>query len=113
MNNCENCYHFHMCDLQYRLEEHQDCKHYKDKSLIIDLSYKVGQTVYILMPSCKPLTVQLCGRTDRCRNANCGEYIKLEKFSREMTDRVGIDVFLTLEEAKIALKERIKEYKGE
>ena len=43
MPKCENCYHYHMCDLQYRLEEHQDCKHYKDKSLIIDLSYKVGQ----------------------------------------------------------------------
>lgn len=42
MRNCENCYHFHMCDLQYRLEEHQNCKHYKDKSLIIDLPCKVG-----------------------------------------------------------------------
>lgn len=36
MLNCENCYHFSMCDLQYRLEEHQDCKHYKDKSLLIE-----------------------------------------------------------------------------
>lgn len=100
MNNCGNCYHFHMCDLQYRLEEHQDCKHYKDKSLIIDLSYKVGQTVYILMTSCKPWTNQLCGRTDKCINMGCAEHIKLEKFSREMADRVGVDVFLIEEEAK-------------
>lgn len=115
MKNCKNCYHYHMCDLQYRLEEHQDCKHYKDESLIIDLSCKVGQTVYILMPSCKPLTNQLCGRTDRCIDFGCVPYIKLEKFSREMTDRVGIDVFLTKEEADKAFKEcakaYIKEYK--
>lgn len=46
MRNCENCYHFHMCDLQYRLEEHQDCKHYIDKSLIVELPCKVGDVVY-------------------------------------------------------------------
>lgn len=34
MRNCENCYHFHMCDLQYRLEENRECKHFKDESLI-------------------------------------------------------------------------------
>lgn len=50
MNNCENCYHFHMCDLQYRLEEHQDCKHYKDKSLIIELPCKIGDIVYKVNP---------------------------------------------------------------
>lgn len=62
------------------------------------------------MPRCKPLTVQLCGRTDRCRNIGCVPYIKLEEFSREMTDRVGIDVFLTKEEADKAFKECVKEY---
>lgn len=34
MANCENCYHFHMCDLQNRLEDYQECKHFKDDSMI-------------------------------------------------------------------------------
>lgn len=37
MNNCKNCYHYHMCDLQYRLEKNQECKHFEDTSLIIEL----------------------------------------------------------------------------
>lgn len=45
MPKCENCYHYHMCDLQYRLEEHQDCKHYKDSSLIVELPCKPMPTV--------------------------------------------------------------------
>lgn len=40
MTKCENCYHYHMCDLQYRLEDYQECKYYKDKSLIIELPCK-------------------------------------------------------------------------
>lgn len=34
MNKCESCYHFHMCDLQNRLEEDQECKHFKDDYMI-------------------------------------------------------------------------------
>lgn len=34
MNKCESCYHFHMCDLQNRLEEDQECKHFEDKECI-------------------------------------------------------------------------------
>lgn len=34
MANCKNCYHYHMCDLQYRLEEDRECKHFKDETLI-------------------------------------------------------------------------------
>ncbi len=34
---CENCYHWCMCDLQYIIEDCQNCKYYKDKSLIVEL----------------------------------------------------------------------------
>ena len=34
MPKCESCYHYHMCDLQYRLEENQECKHFEDKEYI-------------------------------------------------------------------------------
>lgn len=48
MAKCENCYHFHMCDLQDRLEDYQDCKHFKDKSLILELPCKVGDVIYVI-----------------------------------------------------------------
>lgn len=53
MAKCENCYHCHTCDLQYRLEDYQECKYYKDKSLIIELPCKeilakIGDSMYFI-----------------------------------------------------------------
>lgn len=75
MPKCEKCYHYHMCDLQYRLEEHQDCKHYKDESLIVELPCEVRNEKTI----------------DNQRNIVFNDF--------------GKTVFLTKEEAEKKLKE--------
>lgn len=48
---CENCIHYEVCRIrtypsQYGLTG-DGCDHYKDKSLIVELPVKVGQTVYV------------------------------------------------------------------
>jgi hypothetical protein len=119
MNNCENCYHFHVCDLQYRLEEHQDCKHYKDKSLIVELPCKVGDTVYI---KGEPVTIDFihidetisCCVTFDCYKRDCcacpfyeddvsweGEHdCRTQGYYEFTADDIGKTVFLTKEEAE-------------
>lgn len=108
MPNCENCYHFHMCDLQYRLEEHQDCKHYKDKSLIVELPCKVGDTVYKVIERCN-LSSHICVfnggyGSPRCCVKPCGAYIEEINFSINMIDLVGKSIFLNRKEAERILK---------
>ena len=48
---CENCIHYEVCDKQ-KITNHtiskSVCKHYKDKSLFVELPCKVGDTVYIV-----------------------------------------------------------------
>lgn len=118
MRNCENCYHFHMCDLQYRLEEHQDCKHYKDKSLIIDLPCKIGDMVYKVNPLenaysqilvLKVLAIELSDKevvdlkiTKKYRN-------DFKNYYSATFDDFGKTIFLSREEAE----KKLKEYEGE
>ena len=49
MAKCKNCYHYHTCDWQYRLEDYQECKYYKNKSLIVELPCRASDKVYILI----------------------------------------------------------------
>lgn len=115
MNNCENCYHFHMCDLQYRLEENSECKHFKDESLIVELPCKVGDTVYIKgEPAAidsihidKTITYRvrfLCYGRD-CSTCPFYEKHDCKAPDKITTDDIGVTVFLTKEEAEKKLKE--------
>lgn len=121
MNSCENCYHFHVCDLQYRLEEHQECKHYKDKSLIIELPCKVGDTVYafceywgVILPYfVETLNIGYYNQNENCYfyEANCTNTEQtdlLDSIDFDLDD-IGKTVFLSREEAE----KKLKEYKGE
>ena len=133
MANCENCYHFHMCDLQYRLEEHQDCKYYKDKSLIIEPLCEVGDTVWriedvwhlddketwtyhyekeVLEFMVRSISI-FCNskgrwtKTFRICEVENGKTINNQR--NIDFDDFGKTVFLSCEEAK----KKLKEYKGE
>lgn len=119
MRNCENCYHFHMCDLQYRLEEHQDCKHYKDKSLIVELPCKAGDTVYIKGEAVTIAFIHIDETITCCVEFDCGERdcstchfyeddvswegehdCKAIGYYEFTADDIGVTVFLTKEEAE-------------
>lgn len=127
MRNCENCYHYHMCDLQNRLEEEQDCKHYKDKSLIVELPCKVGDTVYCIGSEC--LADRDSKKCDKLKSENpflsCDDCPLLKSqtlFERTVTKHFlfllvektnpnfifNKTVFLTREEAENALRESEK-----
>ena len=105
MLNCEDCYYFHMCDLQYRIEENQKCNHFKDKSLIIELTCKVGDTVYLIptynrKPYCGIVEdkVQMIGITSR------GVHIKARNHhDHNKTYMLGKTAFLSRKDAEKAL----------
>lgn len=115
MAKCENCYHAEICKnypntgLPPKMRQelvNKGCEHYKDKSLIIELPCRVGDTVYVLIDESEKIG---------------GSYINEEKVvelytaSRIWTDScyydsddIGSILFFTREEAERALKEREK-----
>lgn len=102
MRNCENCYHYHMCDLQLRLEEEQDCNHFKDKSLIVELPCKVGDDLYWISDE---------NKVECLKNEIIGVVVKNDGFEILDTDgnidKLGTRfTYLTREEAEKALRER-------
>lgn len=49
MSKCENCIHNPVCAIAcIQYEGGIDCKKFKDKSLCVELPYKIGQLVYVL-----------------------------------------------------------------
>lgn len=52
MAKCENCYHYEAClnslSENKGLNKVFDCEYYKDKSHIVELPCRVGDTVYVL-----------------------------------------------------------------
>lgn len=105
MPKCENCYHHDIC-IFHGASGCERCMHYKDKSLIVELPCKVGDTVY---------RISTMHHTKR-------KYIQETKISRIAIDTDGVwlfcqcnpiaksvfnkSVFLTREEAEKALRER-------
>ena len=116
MPKCENCYHCNVCkqylkELGYTMGvdiRATRCPYFKDKSLIVELPCKVGDTVY---------RISTMHHTKR-------KYIQETRISRIAIDVDGIwlfcncnpiakcvfgkTVFLTREEAEKALRERGK-----
>lgn len=102
MRNCKNCYHYHMCDLQNRLEDYQDCNHFKDKSLIVELPCKVGDDIYWISDE---------NNVECQKNAIAGVIVKNDGFEildiDGLRDKIGTRYcYLTREEAEKALRER-------
>lgn len=127
MAKCENCYHYHTCDLQYRLEDYQECKYYKDKSLIIELPCRVGDTVYCVGTECLADRNGVKCEKWKAENpgSDCDECLLDRKyvvfqiqvsphlignivFNQNENFVFGKTVFLSREEAERALKEREK-----
>lgn len=116
MRNCENCYHYHMCDLQNRLEDYQECKYFKDKSLIVELPCKVGDVVYKLgYTTCKngesyPDSYGCCGCEDECDMKITIIEVKVPTrgfIIGTLMDGVGASMYyFTREEAEKVLEER-------
>lgn len=48
--NCKDCFHYEVCKgyEEFDFADHSKCDTYKDKSKIVELPCKVGNTVYIL-----------------------------------------------------------------
>lgn len=118
MAKCENCYHYEAC-LYFLSKENKVlnntegfvCEHYKDKSLIVELPCRVGDTVYILIDESEKFG---------------GSYIKEEKVAEISTagriwtndcyydsDDVGKTIFLSREEAERALESLEESEKNE
>ena len=120
MSNCENCIHKTVC--RYNDGVNQYCKslfgcpNFKDKSQIIELPCKVGDTVYLINKANIPQKMILDKPDIRCHCADennlcgvlCGDKehnICAYSFYNDNSD-FGKTVFLTREEAEQALKER-------
>lgn len=113
MAKCENCYHKDVCIGRPDVEEYGcKCEDYKDKSLMIELPCKVGDTVYAF---CEMLGVILeykvvgIGITEIAMQYEAYAYTKEEDILIDNidyeTDDIGKTIFLTREEAEKALKE--------
>ena len=116
MPKCENCYHYEACDARFDVEAYGcKCEDYKDKSLIVELPCKVGDTVYIqYKKKIYPVSVYAIRYDTKTNNKRicvegwlqideCYQHEYLATFKWES---VGKTVFLTREEAEKALKER-------
>lgn len=114
MATCKDCIHYDVCE--FHLDEKttmtvNECMHFKDKSKFVELPCKVGTKVYTIEK----------GRNDT-------EYIKINGHTYQrmvpqyyiteheysLTDfalgiKIGVQLFLTKEEAYQALKEREQE----
>ena len=129
MKTCKDCPHFNVCESfgvfmpkeikstfdQARLDlinsKWKNCKFKNDKSRIIELPCKVGDTVYRIIPKCHPEFGE-CPFDgghgySRCNGGykKCNAYIEEETFDYFHIKCIGKNVFLTKKEAEAKLKE--------
>lgn len=92
--------------MQNRLEDYQDCKHYKDESSIVELPCKVGDVVYRITTS-HHTRIKSVKETKVYRIAIDADGIYLFcQYCSNVKTVLGKAVFLSREEAEKALKER-------
>lgn len=107
MNKCDNCYHYEMCSDIFDLDDmFEDCEHFKDKSLIIELPCKIGDVLfkvnynvstkrhYIDNIQCKSIEINEFGMSIYCKNVNNG-------YDIYSPDDFGQSVFTSHEDVKI------------
>lgn len=109
---CKDCYHFDVC--AYYLQQQGDtlgvdivatkCPMYKDKSRIIELPCKVGDTVYFIKSA---FTYLKEPKAEIVKTIITAEYDTIYKTQNRAFNIavIGETVFLTREEAEQALKE--------
>ena len=129
MTKCENCYHAEICKkypntgLPPKMRDErlgEGCEHFKDKSLIVELPCKAGDTIYEIIPpkGKQPyfITAVVCavhiadGTRNHCNHkrtsyivAECPNTKYVKKY---VLSKFGKTVFTTREEAERALNER-------
>lgn len=136
MPKCENCYHAEICKnypntgLPPKMRQelvNKGCEHYKDKSLIIELPCRVGDTVYCVGTECLADRNGVKCEKWKAENpgSDCDECLLDRKyvvfqiqvsphlignivFNQNENFVFGKTVFLSREEAERALKEREK-----
>lgn len=114
MSKCNNCYHNKVCVDGANFKSADNCRQYKDKSLIAELTCNPGDTLftiehhydydydsdssYIVKIKCNGIGIYDCGISIYCKTivGNCDTYVP-EDF--------GESVFLSREEAERALEE--------
>ena len=113
---CEDCIHYEVCTKMVFGGRADDCKFYKDKSRFIELPCKVGDFVYIagVVWDCTLRDCLCCNNEEDVEKSNCpykaaNRFLFKKKFQLEMIPNIGKTVFLTIEEAENALKERENE----
>lgn len=136
MKTCKDCIHYDVCNKQ-KITNHKIsqsvCKHFKDKSLVLNLPCKVGDTVYAIgdkngnqikecivsdfsFASAENFQVNVCFECDYdcdgCyfndwSQSYCGEWSCNGEYGNGLisVDDFGKTVFLTKESAEQALKE--------
>ena len=123
----KNCIHYEVCnaecgELLSRINQGcEQCKHFKDKSLIVELPCKVGKEIYVLNRENIPQRMILDEPDIRCHCAKevnlcmalCDDKehsICVYRFKNDGSD-IGEKVFRTKEEAEAKLKELENESK--
>ena len=108
---CGNCIHYPICDPYVSPKEsfpeiEGGCQAYKDKSLFVELTVKLGQVCYALHPYKNE--VEECRVSSLTQKADGSWKIRLTHNHSvfEITlDKIGKTVFLTKEEAERKLRE--------
>lgn len=103
MATCKECVHVAVCSYaQNSNNEFEHCANFRDRSRFVELPCKVGDFVYfikarrIMADIVSKFTIDRCGvMLQRVNGYNLG-----------YTYQLGKKIFLTLEEAEQALKER-------
>lgn len=105
---CKDCMHYDVCDKQ-KITNHtiskSVCKHFKDKSLFIELPMTLGQICYA--PYNYKNEVEECRVSSLTQKADGSWKIRLthnHSVFEIRADEIGKTVFLTREEAERALK---------
>lgn len=114
---CKDCIHYDVCSdwenicnkmSLFSTIKKEVCKDFKDKSKIIELPCKVGDTVYDItwngrIRTCKILMI--CQKMDGAWKIQISPVCST-MFYAVVVDAIGKTVFLTREEAEQALRER-------
>lgn len=121
--NCKDCEHYLLCanditnfyeDFKNKNDVEERCLYFKDKSTMLELPCKVGDTVYVINRAGKPQKMILdepdirchCVDEDNLCMALCSDKnnnICAYRFRNDNSD-IGKKVFLTREEAEKALE---------
>ena len=113
MSKCENCYHRKVCIDNANYRNAENCRQYKDKSLIAELPCRVGDVLftieynhdenkrYIEKIECISIEIHDCGISIYCKSIE-------RNYDTYVPEDFGETVFLSREEAERALEEREK-----